>query len=143
MKNLEFMREAGKVLFNFFGEIYVSGEYSQMTVASKYHQATFQIKGDCDGLMKFYLYKTGTISYNYGSDMLAHKGRSEFQIYYEYSEDDDHKAVLKKLKKDLSLLKKVLPNVFVSSAFKDYPVNNICLKFDKAFTQSFPDYDLD
>ena len=66
--------------------------------------------------MSFYVYKTGTLSYNCRS-FVGTKG--EYHEYYAYNAEDDHEKVLMKFRDDLRKLRPYFDDFFYRAAFEE------------------------
>lgn len=130
MKKMEFMRSAAKEFMDFFAELYKEGKYYNQTISLKRQQGSFTLKWS-GGILKFYVYTTGSISYNCGSFVGT---RQEYSNYYIYSAEDNHKEVLKKLRSDLRKLKKYFERVFSLAMFESNAFNWLTFCYEKPFS---------
>lgn len=129
MKKMEFMRNAAKVIMDFFSELYLKNEYTSQNIAVQKQRGSFKIKY-CGGKLNFYVYMTGSISYNTGSFVGF---TSEFKEYYTYNENDNHTEVLEKFKADLCRLKPYLDEVLTLAQCEFDPFRAITFEYGKEF----------
>lgn len=128
MKKMEFMREAAKVLMEFFSELYLEKDCTLQTITLKTQQGSFKLRNA--GTLAVYLYMTGSISYNTAS---VFKERTEYHDYYVYNADDDHRAVLKKFAQDLRTLKEYFEDIFMYASDADDPFRHTVFEYGKPF----------
>lgn len=131
MKKMEFMREAANVLMAFFSELYVEKECPLQTISLKTQQGSFKLRNS--GTLAFYLYKTGSISYNTAS---VFKERTEYHSYYVFDERDDHREVLKKFAQDLRTLKEYFEDIFMYASDADDPFAHTVFEYWKPFSST-------
>lgn len=129
MKKMEFMRAAAKEIIDFFEELYLENEYTSQTISLKKQQGSFKIR-DSGGTLSFYVYKTGTISYNCSSFVGT---KCDYKEYYVFNADDDHNEVLLKLRSDLRKLKDYFSDIFMSASFEDNPFYYTIFEYGKPF----------
>ena len=130
MKKMEFMRKAAAVIEDFFKELYVKATFTNQEISLKTQQGTFTLK-DQGSSIKFFVYKTGEISYNARAPL----GKStEFGVYYQYNAEDDHKEILKKLANDLNCLKPYLSAMFTIVSFGGDPFLSMNFECGKEFS---------
>lgn len=132
MKKMEFMRGAAKVLFDFFSELYLENDYTSQTIALKKQQASFKLRNQ-GGVLCFYLYMTGTISFNTVS---AFRTKTPYREYYVYDANDDHEDVLRKFGEDLRKLKEYYPYLFMFASDEDDPFVFTQFQYDLPFSAS-------
>lgn len=132
MKKMEFMRNAAAVIEDFFKELYVKVDYTTQEISLKLQQGTFTLK-DNGSTIKFFVYKTGEISYN---TRVPFGKSTDFGVYYQYNADDNHEEVLKKLAKDLGCLKPYLPIMFTIASFGGDPFKQVTFEYGKAFSSN-------
>lgn len=129
MKKMEFMREAAKVLMDFFSELYVEKTCTLQTISLKTQQGSFKLRNA--GTLGFYLYMTGSITYNTSS---VFKEKTEYHDYYVYDADDDHQKVLEKFAQDLRTLKDYFEDVFLYASDADDPFAFTVFEYEKPFS---------
>lgn len=129
MKKMEFMRCAAKELIDFFSELYLENVYTNQVLNLKTQQGSFTLK-QSGGFMSFYVYKTGTISYNCRS-FVGTKG--EYHEYYVYHAEDDHEKVLLKFRNDLRKLKPYLDDFFLWASFEGDAWQLVSFQYENEF----------
>lgn len=132
MKKMEFMRAAAKVLMDFFAELYVEQSCTLQTISLKTQQGSFKLRNA--GTLAFYVYKTGTVSYNTAS---VFKDKTEYHEYYVYNPDDDHNKVLEKFAQDLRKLADYFNAIFLWASDSDDPFRVTVFRYDEPFSTQF------
>ena len=103
-------------------------EYTLQTISLKTQQGSFKLRNS--GTLAFYLYKTGSISYNTAS---VFKERTEYRSYYVFDENDDHREVLNKFAQDLRTLREYFEDIFMYASDGDDPFRHIAFEYGKSF----------
>lgn len=129
MKKMEFMRAAAKILMEFFAELYVEQACTLQTISLKTQQGSFKLRNS--GTLAFYVYKTGTVSYNTAS---VFKDKTEYHEYYVYAPEDDHEQVLEKFAQDLRKLAYYFDCLFLLASDSDDPFKLTVFKYDEPFS---------
>lgn len=128
MKKMEFMREAAKVLMDFFSELYIEKSCPLQTISLKKQQGSFKLRNA--GTLSFYIYMTGSISYNTISII---NERTKYHTYYVYQADDNHQQVLEKFAQDLRTLKDYFDDVFLFTIDGADPFKFTVFEYGKPF----------
>lgn len=139
MKKMEFMRSAAKELMDFFSDLYVGNKYTNQVIHLKTHQGSFTVKAN-GGFMSFYVYKTGTISYNCKSFTGT---KEDYHEYYVYAAEDDHEKVLEKLRSDLMKLKPYFSDFLMQASFEWDAWNNVTFNARDEFATTLSLFDED